>query len=126
MARRQQHKKSHRLPQRSPDRTKLWHIGLWLGKVYVASTESKLRDLQIPTTQLIRSITPQAAARRFIRNTLPGLYMGGDYMDTGFQPGDIGIHHSKNRKSISYDKQARKYQDDSKKRAKNTEFVVLK
>lgn len=123
---RSQHKKkrNRRLPQRSPDRTTKWQVGMINGTVYVARTGNKLTDIGAFIKQEIRSITPQAAARRFIKKTLPGLYMGWDYMDTGYTPGDI----VSNPKYEKYPRMSslKKEQENSKKLAKNTEFVILK
>lgn len=118
----QKHEK-HR-PQRSPDRTTKWKIGLFKGKVYVSDKESKLLKHGCFLTQEIRSITPQAAARRFIRNTLPGMMLCSD-TEGRYEPSEIKTHNSKKKENV-YIREARRYQDLAKKRAKNTEFVIVK
>jgi hypothetical protein len=112
-----------RKPQRSPDRTTLWYVGLNYRKVYVAKTGNKL-----PKTcnhiQRIRSITPQAAARRYIRNTLPGLYLSLD--DVYFwTPGEI-VAAMTSKSPMTYERALKRDQQNAKKDAKNTEFVVIK
>lgn len=94
------------------------------GEVFVTDKESKLIERKCHTIQEIRAITPQAAARRFIKNTLPGMFLCAE-TEGMYEPSEIKVHSSKTKKDV-YTRQARKYKDDAKKRAKNTEFTILR